>query len=72
MCFDGNQGYNHIIIDSVSFEFGLNAWQDTVANPLIVGAVVKGDGNIASTLEKMENSVNKKIETLRKTVEENQ
>ena len=23
-----------IVIDSVSFEFGLNAWQDTVANPL--------------------------------------
>ncbi len=61
-----------IIIDSVSFEFGLNAWQDTVANPLIVGAVVKGDGNIASTLEKMEKSVNKQIEKLIETVEENQ
>lgn len=61
-----------IIIDSVSFEFGLNAWQDTVANPLIIGAVVKGDGNIMSTLEKMEKTVNKKIEDLKKTVEENQ
>ena len=61
-----------IIIDSVSFEFGLNAWQDTVANPLIIGAVVKGDGNIMSTLEKMEKTVNKKIEALKKTVEENQ
>ena len=61
-----------IIIDSVSFEFGLNAWQDTVANPLIINAVVKGDGNIASTLEKMEKSVNKQIEKLIETVEENQ
>ena len=61
-----------IIIDSVSFEFGLNAWQDTVANPLIIGAVVKGDGNIVSTLEKMEKSVNNKIQKLTEIVENNQ
>ena len=61
-----------IIIDSVSFEFGLNAWQDTVANPLIIGAVVKGDGNIASTLEKMTKSVDKKIKELKETIENNQ
>ena len=61
-----------IIIDSVSFEFGLNALQDTVANPLIIGAVVKGDGNIASTLEKMTKSVDKKIKELKETIENNQ
>lgn len=61
-----------IIIDSVSFEFGLNALQDTVANPLIIGAVVKGDGNIVSTLEKMEKSVATKIKALKDTVEDSQ
>ena len=61
-----------IIIDSVSFEFGLNALQDTVANPLIIGAVVKGDGNIVSTLKKMEKSVATKIKALKDTVEDSQ
>lgn len=61
-----------IIIDSVSFEFGLNAWQDTIANPFIIGAVVKGDGNAASTLEKMTKSVESQIKKLRDVIESNQ
>ena len=69
---DLRRGCHDIVIDSISFEFGLNAWQDTVANPLIAGAVVKSGGNIVSTLEKMEKSVDAKIKALRKTVEESQ
>ncbi len=61
-----------IVIDSISFEFGLNAWQETVANPFVIGAFVTSDGNIASTLEKMTKQVDKTIEKLIKTVEENE
>ena len=61
-----------IIIDSVSFEFGLNAWQNTVANPFVEGAIVKSDGNIASTLEKMTKSVETQIKKLRTVIEDNQ
>ncbi|MCI8389050.1 MAG: hypothetical protein HFE63_11385 [Clostridiales bacterium] len=54
-----------IIIDSISFEFGLNAWQDVVANPLVVGTFAAGNPNIASTLASMENSVNAEINRLK-------
>ena len=53
-----------IIIDSISFEFGLNAWQNTVANPFVQGAIMKNNANVMSTLEKMTKSVNKTIQKL--------
>jgi len=53
-----------IIINSVSFEFGLNAWQDTVANPFVIGAIVKENGNVVSTLESMRSSVDYAIQKL--------
>ena len=53
-----------IVIDSISFEFGLNAWQNTVANPFVQGAIVKSDGNVMSTLEKMRKTVATQIEKL--------
>ncbi|MCQ2432013.1 MAG: hypothetical protein MJ175_05340 [Clostridia bacterium] len=56
-----------IIIDSISFEFGLNAWQETVANPLVTGVFMK-NGNIASTLAKMEKSVANEIKKLDKNL----
>ena len=34
-----------IIVNSVSFEFGLNAWQMTVANPLVRSIFVSGEAN---------------------------
>ena len=53
-----------IVIDSISFEFGLNAWQNTVANPFVQGAIMKNNANVMSTLEKMTKSVNKTIQKL--------
>ena len=54
-----------IIVNSVSFEFGLNAWQDTVANPLVKNIFVSGNANVASTLASMENTVNNEINKLK-------
>ena len=59
-----------IIIDSISFEFGLNAWQNTVANPFVQGAVMKSNSNVMSTLEKMTKSVNKQITKLSEKIAE--
>ena len=54
-----------IVVNSVSFEFGLNAWQDIVANPLVKDIFVSGEANVASTLATMENSVNNAIDNLK-------
>ena len=59
-----------IIVDSISFEFGLNAWQDTVANPLVRQTYAAGNPNFASTLASMQTSVNTAIEKLRTTLAE--
>lgn len=59
-----------IIIDSISFEFGLNAWQNTVANPFVQGAIMKNNANVMSTLEKMTKSVNKTIQKLSEKIAE--
>ncbi len=58
-----------IVIDSVSFEFGLNAWQNTVANPFVRQTFAAGNPNFASTLAAMQSSVDAAIEKLRKTIE---
>ena len=50
-----------IIIDSVSFEFGLNAWQDTVANPFVRQTFAAGNSNFASTLATMQTTVDAAI-----------
>ena len=54
-----------IVVNSVSFEFGLNAWQDTVANPLVRNIFVPREANVASTLASMENKVNNEISNLK-------
>ena len=54
-----------IIVNTVSFEGGLNAWQDTVANPLVRNIFVSGNANVASTLASMENKVNNEIKNLK-------
>ena len=59
-----------IVIDSISFEFGLNAWQNTVANPFVQGAIMGNNANVMSTLEKMTKSVNKQIEKLSEKIKE--
>lgn len=53
-----------IIVNSVSFEFGLNAWQDTVADPLVRQIFVSRKGNVASTLASMQKSVDTQIDKL--------
>ncbi|MGM9624744.1 MAG: hypothetical protein ACI3XM_03450 [Eubacteriales bacterium] len=55
-----------IIVNSISFEFGLNAWQDIVANPLVKNIFVPREANVTSALAKMENKVNGEIENLKK------
>lgn len=59
-----------IIIDSVSFDFGINAWQNIVANPLVIATFANGNPNFASTLASMESSVNAEIDRLRDSLEE--
>ena len=59
-----------IVIDSVSFEFGLNAWQDTVANPLVKNIFVARNPSVASTLAKMQSSVDTQIEKLVEKLEQ--
>ena len=59
-----------IVIDSVSFEFGLNAWQDTVANPLVKNIFVARNPSVASTLASMQKSVNAQIEKLVEKLEQ--
>ena len=59
-----------IVIDSVSFEFGLNAWQDTVANPLVKNIFVARNPSVASTLAKMQKSVDTQIEKLVEKLEQ--
>ncbi len=59
-----------IVIDSISFEFGLNAWQNTVANPFVQGAIMKNNANVMSTLETMTKSVNNQIKKLTDTIKE--
>ena len=59
-----------IMANSVSFEFGLNAWQDTVANPLVKNIFVARNPSVASTLAKMQTSVDTQIEKLVEKLEQ--
>ena len=57
-----------IIVDSISFEFGLNAWQNTVFNPFVRQTFAAGNSNFASTLASMQSTVNDAIEKLKVTL----
>lgn len=59
-----------IIVNSVSFEFGLNAWQSEVANPLVQKIFVSRKGDVASTLAAMQKSVDTQIEKLVEKLEQ--
>lgn len=59
-----------IIVNSVSFEFGLNAWQGEVANPLVQKIFVSKNGNVASALAAMQKSVDAQIEKLVEKLEQ--
>lgn len=53
-----------IIINSISFDFGINAWQNEVGVPIVQRIYVKNDPNVASTLAKMQKSVDAQINKL--------
>lgn len=53
-----------IIVNSVSFDFGLNALQDDVANPFVRKVFVSRKGDVASTLASMQKSVDTKIKNI--------
>ncbi len=58
-----------IMFKSISFDFGINAWQNQLSSPLIQGVYANRSGNVASTLTKLQKSVDKEIENLIKNVE---
>ncbi len=58
-----------IILNSISFEFGINAWQNTVGVPLVQKIYMAGDNNIASTLAGMESTVKSAIDNLKKSLD---
>ncbi len=58
-----------IMFKSISFDFGINAWQEQLSSPLIKGVYANRSGNVASTLEKLQKSVDKEIDKLIKNVE---
>ena len=53
-----------IIINSISFDFGINAWQNEVGVPIVQRIYVKNDPNLASTPAKMQKSVDAQIKKL--------
>ena len=53
-----------IILNSISFDFGINAWQNEVGVPIVQRIYVKNDPNVASTLAKMQKSVDAQINKL--------
>ena len=53
-----------IILDSICFDFGMNAWQDTVARPIITNTYMRRKPEFASTLAKMQTTVDGQIEKL--------
>lgn len=59
-----------IIVSSISFDFGINAWQDVVGGPIIQNIYMKQNENIVSTLTKMQNSVDAQIKSLKETLEQ--
>lgn len=54
-----------IIIDTICFDFGINAWQEVVGGPIIDKIYMKGENNVVSTLTQMQNSVDAEIQSLK-------
>ena len=58
-----------IVLNSMCFDFGLIAWEQKVANPIIAGIYASGEGNVVSTFAKLENKINGVIEKLIENLE---
>ncbi len=55
-----------IIIDTICFDFGINAWQQVVGGPIIDQIYMAGNNNVVSTLTKLQNPVDNEIKNLKK------
>ena len=53
-----------IVLNSMCFDFGLIVWEGPVADPIIAGIYASNDGNVVSTLAKLEGKINGVIEDL--------
>ncbi|MDY4434509.1 MAG: hypothetical protein SPF08_05050 [Candidatus Flemingibacterium sp.] len=55
-----------IIINSISFDFGINAWQNEVGVPIVQRIYVKNDPNVASMQKSVDAQIAKLVEKLGK------
>ena len=60
-----------IVLDSLSFDFGIIAWEAEIVNPLIKKIYASGEGNVASVLTSMSPTINGYITELIENIEEN-
>ena len=59
-----------IVLDAMTFDFGLIAWEGQVVNPIIAGVYASGEGNVASTFASLSNEINAVIEELIENLED--
>ncbi len=60
-----------IVLDSLSFDFGIIAWEAQIVNPMIKSIYASGEGSVASTLASMTPSINGYIGELIENIEGN-
>ena len=60
-----------IVLDSLSFDFGIIAWEAQIINPMIKSIYASGEGNVVSTLASMSPSINGYIDELIANIEGN-
>lgn len=61
-----------IVLDSMSFDFGLIAWEGDVVNPIIMGIYASGNGDVVSTFAKLSNKINGVVDKLVESIEAEQ
>lgn len=61
-----------IVLNSLSFDFGIIAWEETVVNPIIKNIFASREGNVASSLASIAPSVNALIDTLAEALQDNE
>ena len=58
-----------IVLNSMTFDFGLIAWEQQVVNPIIMNIYASGEGNVMSTFASLENQINGVINDLIEALE---
>ena len=61
-----------IVLDSLSFDFGIIAWEGELINPLIKDIFASRKGNVVSSLESFTPKVQKQIDKLIENIESNE